>query len=162
MTTRIRTATPDDAATIVGFIRELADYERLLHECLANETALRRHLFGEGFGRGPVAEALIAELDGTPRGFALFFTNFSTFMCKPGIYLEDLYVQPACRGKGLGKALLVELARLAVARGCGRVEWSVLDWNTPSINFYKALGAVPMDEWTVFRLTGPALERLGG
>ncbi|MBI5865854.1 MAG: GNAT family N-acetyltransferase, partial [Planctomycetes bacterium] len=116
---------------------------------------------GEGFGRGPVAEALIGEIDGVPQGFALYFSNFSTWLARPGIYLEDLFVRPATRGRGLGKALLVELARIALRRGCGRLEWSVLDWNEPAIGFYKALGAVPMNEWTVFRLTGESLERLG-
>lgn len=156
---RIRPATPEDAPLIVAFIRELAEYEKLAHECRADEASIRRHLFGEGFGRGPVAECLIGEADGRAEGFALFFTNFSTFLCRPGLYLEDLFVRPAARGKGLGLALLRELARLARERGCGRVEWAVLDWNTPAIEFYRRAGAAPMDEWTVFRLTGEALQR---
>ena len=123
----------------------------------ATEDKLRETLFGDR----PGAEVLLGYLDGKCEGFALFFPNYSTFLAKPGIYLEDLYVNPGARGKGLGLALLRELARLAVERGCGRVEWSVLDWNEPSIGFYKKLGAVPMDEWTVFRLTGEALAKLG-
>lgn len=156
---RVRRAGPGDAEIIVAFIRELAEYERLAHECRADEQSIRRHLFGEGFGRGPVAECLIGELDGRAEGFALFFTNFSTFMCRPGIYLEDLFVRPSARGRGLGKAMLRELAALAVQRGCGRLEWSVLDWNAPAIEFYRGVGARAMDEWTVFRLTGEALEQ---
>lgn len=156
---RVRRAGPGDAGLIVAFIRELAEYERLAHECRADEQSIRRHLFGEGFGRGPVADCLIGELDGRAEGFALFFTNFSTFMCRPGIYLEDLFVRPSARGRGLGKALLRELAALAVQRGCGRLEWAVLDWNTPAIEFYRGVGARAMDEWTVFRLTGEALEQ---
>lgn len=154
---RLRPATPDDCATICGFIRELAEYEKLLHECHVTPDALRTHLFGPR----PAAEVTISEWRGEPVGFALYFHNFSTFLARPGIYLEDLYVQPAHRNKGIGKAVLRHLARLAVERGCGRLEWSVLDWNAPSIAFYKSLGAVPMDEWTVYRLTGEALESLG-
>lgn len=153
----IRRAEPGDAATIVAMIKDLAEYEQLSHECRADEASITRHLFGEGFGRGPVAECLIGEVDGRAEGFALFFTNFSTFLCRPGIYLEDLFVRPASRGLGLGKALLRELARLAVDRGCGRVEWSVLDWNTPAIDFYRSVGAGPMTEWTTFRLTAEPL-----
>lgn len=155
--TLVRSATPADVPLLVSLIRELAEYERLSHECVATEPDLRRHLFGPR----PAAEALVGELAGRPEGFALFFTSFSTFLCRPGIYLEDIYVRPASRGRGLGKALLRELARLALQRGCGRVEWSVLDWNTPSIEFYRSLGAVPMSDWTVFRLSGDALARLG-
>ncbi|MCC6678426.1 MAG: GNAT family N-acetyltransferase [Phycisphaerales bacterium] len=154
----VRPAAAADAALIVGLIRELAAYEKLAHECRADEASIVRHLFGEGFGSGPVAECVIGEVDGRAEGFALFFTNFSTFMCRPGIYLEDLYVRPGVRGRGLGRALLRELARLAVRRGCGRVEWSVLDWNGPAIEFYERVGAMAMDEWTVYRLTGEALE----
>lgn len=157
---RIRPATEGDAELIVELIGELADYEKLRHECSATAEGVRQHLFGKGFGKGPVAECIIGEVDGVAQGFALYFTNFSTFMCRPGIYLEDLFVRPAARGKGLGKALLKRLAGLALERGCGRVEWSALDWNTPAIEFYKSLGAGPMDEWTVFRLTGEAMERM--
>ena len=138
-------------------IRGLADYEKLSHAVTATEDQLRQTLFGPR----PAAEVLLAFRDNECAGFALFFPNYSTFLAKPGIYLEDLFVKPHARGKGLGLALLTELARLAVERGCGRVEWSVLDWNEPSIGFYKKLGAVPMDEWTIFRLTGDALLKLG-
>ncbi|MEK6703657.1 MAG: GNAT family N-acetyltransferase [Planctomycetota bacterium] len=154
---QIRPATRADIPTIVRFIRELAEYEKLLHVCRTTESALASQLFGER----PYAECLIGELGGKPEGFALFFHNFSTFECKPGIYLEDLYVSPVARGKGLGKALLLTLARLAVQRGCARLEWAVLDWNTPAIEFYHSIGAVAMDEWTVMRLTGDALARAG-
>lgn len=157
MSIRIRPAAPADVPTIVRFIRELAEYEKLLHECATSESELARHLFAER----PIIEAVVGELDGTPQGFALFFTNFSTFVCKPGIYLEDLYVTPHARGKGLGKALLLHLARECVRRGYGRLEWSVLDWNTPAIDFYRSLGAVAMDDWTVMRVAGEALTRLG-
>jgi GNAT superfamily N-acetyltransferase len=157
MSITIRRARPADAALILSLIRELAEYERLSHAVVATEDDLRGHLFGER----PVAECLIGELDGRPEGFALFFTNFSTFMARPGIYLEDLYVRPHARGAGLGKALLAHLAALAVERGCGRLEWAVLDWNEPAIGFYRALGAQPMSEWTVYRLQGNALHSLG-
>jgi GNAT superfamily N-acetyltransferase len=157
MNASIRPARPDDAATIATLIGELAEYEKLAHEAKATADDIRRHIFGPR----PFAEVLIAEVDGEPVGFALFFHNFSTFRGQPGIYLEDLFVRPEHRGKGLGKALLVQLARLAVERGCGRLEWAVLDWNAPSIAFYKSLGSRPMDEWTVYRLDGEALESLG-
>lgn len=152
----IRAATPADVPTIANLIRALAEYEKLAHLCVASEAGLRAHLFGPR----PFAEVLLAEDAGTVVGFALFFHNYSTFRAKPGIYLEDLFVVPEARGKGYGKALLVELARLAVARDCARVEWSVLNWNEPSIQFYKSLGAQPMDEWTVYRLTDEALTKL--
>ena len=152
----IRFALPDDVPTILHLIRALAEYERLSHEVTATEADLHEHLFGER----RYCEALIAEAGGRPAGFALFFHNYSTFLGRPGIYLEDLFVLPEARGQGHGKALLSCLARLAVERGCGRLEWSVLDWNEPSIRFYSALGAVPMDEWTIFRVTGPALAGL--
>jgi GNAT superfamily N-acetyltransferase len=155
---RLRFATVDDVSVVLGFIRELADYEKLSHEVVADEATLRESLFGDR----QVAEVLIAEHHGAPVGFALFFHNFSTFLGRPGIYLEDLYVKPEARGRGIGKALLAEIARLATQRGCGRVEWWVLDWNRPAIEFYDRLGAVPMDGWTVFRLTGEALEDLAG
>jgi GNAT superfamily N-acetyltransferase len=153
---RIEKATERDTAVILSFIKELAEYERLSHEVVATEELLRASLFGER----PVAEVLIAYSGEGAVGFALFFHNFSTFLGRPGIYLEDLYVQPHARGRGVGRALLSRLARLAMERGCGRLEWAVLDWNEPAIRFYKNLGAVPMDEWTVFRATGQALERL--
>ncbi len=156
MSVSIRPATPDDLDLVIGFIRALADYERLADAVRFDPAILREHLFGAR----PMAEVLIADADDQPIGFALFFHNFSTFEGKPGIYLEDLFVVPEARGLGAGKALLAELARLALARKCARLEWSVLDWNEPSIAFYKALGAVPMDEWTVFRVDGAALETL--
>ncbi|QIN82631.1 GNAT family N-acetyltransferase [Rubrobacter tropicus] len=152
----VREATVDDVPLVLSFIRELAEYEKLSHEVVATEGALRETLFGER----RYAEVLIGEQDGAPAGFALFFHNYSTFLGKPGIYLEDLYVRPEFRGAGIGRALLARLARLTVERGCGRLEWWVLDWNEPSIGFYKKLGAVPMDDWTVYRLTGEALEAL--
>ena len=154
----IRAAERGDTALILELIRGLAEYEKLSHEVVATPELLEKWLFGER----PVAEVLIAEWEGLPRGFALFFHNFSTFLGRPGFYLEDLYVQPEFRGRGIGKALLLRLARLAVERGYGRVEWSVLDWNEPAIQFYKSLGAKPMDEWTVFRLTGDGLTAAGG
>ena len=154
--TRVRDATEDDVPLILSFIKELAEYEKLSHEVVASEETLREGLFG---GRR-YAEVLISEYDGTPAGFALFFHNFSTFLGRPGIYLEDLYVRPEFRGAGIGRALLVRLARLATERGCGRLEWWVLDWNGPSIGFYEKLGAVAMDDWTVYRLTGEALDEL--
>jgi GNAT superfamily N-acetyltransferase len=153
----IRNATREDLGTILAFIRALAEYEKLLDSVVADEAKLAYTLFD---GPRTYAEVLIAEWEGEPAGFALFFHNYSTFLAKPGIYLEDLFVDPALRGKGIGKALLVALAQIAVERDCGRLEWSVLDWNTPSIGFYKSLGAVPMDEWTIFRLTGDALHQL--
>lgn len=149
----IRPAKPTDVPVILDFIQQLADYEKLRDACHATEEALAVTLFGPR----PYAEALIAEDASGPVGFALFFHNYSTFLAKPGIYLEDLFVIPAARGAGHGKALLQALAKIAVERGCGRLEWSVLDWNTPSIDFYKSLGAEPQDEWTIFRLTGDAL-----
>jgi GNAT superfamily N-acetyltransferase len=153
----IRPAQPTDLPLIAGLIRDLAEYEKLSHEVRFDEAALGRHLFGPR----PHAEVVIGEVDGVAQGFALFFHNFSTFEGRPGIYLEDLYVRPEARGAGLGKALLAHLAALAIARDCARLEWWVLDWNAPSIAFYKALGARPMDEWTVMRVDGPALATLG-
>jgi len=152
----IRAAQRDDVALILDFIRELAEYEKLADQAVAEPAQIAEHLFGPR----PFAEVLIGEVDGEAAGFALFFHNYSTFLGKPGIYLEDLYVRPSVRGAGLGKALLGCLAELAVERGCGRLEWSVLDWNDPAIGFYRKLGANPQDEWTVFRLSGPALEEL--
>ena len=153
---RVRAASEEDVPLILSFINELAEYERLSHEVVATEEALRQHLFGER----PVAEVVIAEDGGEPAGFALFFHSFSTFLGRPGIYLEDLYVRPEFRGVGIGRALLVRLARLAKERGCGRLEWSVLDWNEPAIGFYRDLGASPVGGWTVYRVTGEALEGL--
>ena len=154
----IRAAVEADARLILQLIKELAEYEKLSHEVVATEASLRRSLFGER----PFAEALIGEVEGEPAGFALFFHNFSTFLGRPGIYLEDLYVRPEFRGSGLGRTLLVYLARLALERGCGRLEWSVLDWNEPAIVFYRSVGAAPVDGWTGYRVTGEALEQLGG
>jgi len=149
----IRQARPDDLPLIAALIRELADYEHLAHEVRFDEQVLARNLFGDR----PFAEVLIGEVGGQAQGFALFFHNFSTFEGKPGIYLEDLFVRPAARGSGLGKALLKHIAKLAVARECARLEWWVLDWNEPAIGFYRALGAKPMDDWTVMRIDGAAL-----
>lgn len=156
MSLTLRIAVESDLPVVLGFIEGLADYEKLRHACVATEAALRRTLFGER----RYAEIIIADHDGVPAGFALFFHNYSTFLAKPGIYLEDLFVLPSHRGVGVGKALLVELARIAVVRDCGRLEWSVLDWNEPAIGFYKSLGAEPQDEWTIFRVTGDALAKL--
>jgi GNAT superfamily N-acetyltransferase len=155
---RIEQATAADVPVIFEMIRALADYERLAHAVTTSEPELREVLFGAA----PAAEVIIGFEGDTPVGIAIFFHNFSTFLGRRGLYLEDLFVKPAYRGRGYGKALLTRLAQLAVARGCGRLEWSVLDWNEPAIGFYKSLGAVPMDEWTVFRLTGDALTALGG
>jgi GNAT superfamily N-acetyltransferase len=152
---QIRSATESDAGLLLSFIRDLASYEKLSHEVVTTEEDLRRTMFGPH----AAAEAVFAELDGEPAGFALFFQNFSTFLGRPGLYLEDLFVQPAFRRRGVGRALFLYLARLAEQRGYGRFEWSVLDWNEPAIAFYKSLGALPLDEWTVFRLTGAALTR---
>jgi GNAT superfamily N-acetyltransferase len=154
----IRAATESDVPLILRFVRELAEYERLAHEVVATEEALGETLFGAR----PYAEVAIAEEDGEPAGFALFFHNYSTFLARPGIYLEDLYVRPEMRGRGIGRALLAHLARLAVERGCGRLEWWVLDWNADAIRFYRSLGAEAMDDWTVFRVAGDALRRLAG
>jgi GNAT superfamily N-acetyltransferase len=154
----IRKAVSDDLPLIAQFIRDLAEYERLTHEVRFDETKLGERLFGER----PYAEVLIGEIDGAEQGFALFFHNFSTFEGRPGIYLEDLFVRPGARGSGLGKALLAKLAAIAVERDCARLEWAVLDWNEPSIAFYKSLGAKPMDEWTVMRVDGDALGELAG
>jgi GNAT superfamily N-acetyltransferase len=150
----IRPATSNDVPAIARLIRALAEYERLGDAVDLDETRLREHLFGPR----PFAEVLVAEEASTIVGFALFFHNYSTFRGRPGIYLEDVFVVPEQRGKGHGKALLLTLARLAVERGCARMEWAVLDWNEPAIQFYKKLGAVPLNDWTVYRLTGEALE----
>jgi len=152
----IRPASESDVSLILGFIKKLAEYEKLSHEVVATEATLRNYLFGAR----PAAEVILAYWAGQPVGFALFFHNFSTFLGRAGIYLEDLFVDPEHRGKGIGKALLVHLARIATERDCGRLEWSVLDWNEPSIQFYRKLGAESKDAWTTYRLTGDALERL--
>lgn len=149
----IRSTTVDDCALILGFIQELADYEKLSHEIVATTEILKETLFGEK----PYAEVTIGEYQGKPVGYSLFFHNFSTFTGRPGIYLEDIYVQPEMRGKGFGKLMLAYIAKLAVERNCTRVEWSVLDWNEPSIQFYRSIGAAPMDGWTVQRLDGSEL-----
>jgi GNAT superfamily N-acetyltransferase len=154
---RLRTATPDDAALIFDFICGLARYERLEHEVVATPQIIARTLFGPN----PVAEVLIAEWRGEPAGFALFFPNYSTFLGQPGMYLEDLFVLPEFRGRGIGKALLVRLAAISVEREYGRLDWSVLDWNEPAINFYRKIGARGLDDWTQYRLDGEALKRLG-
>ena len=156
MSLSIRPAIAADISLIGQFIRDLAEYEKLSHAVRFDEAVMAQKLFGAR----PYAEVLIGEIDGAPQGFALFFHNFSTFEGRPGIYLEDLFVRPDARGSGLGKALLAKLAALAVERDCARLEWSVLDWNTPAIDFYKALGARPMDEWTVMRVDGDALTEL--
>jgi GNAT superfamily N-acetyltransferase len=154
----LRAAAPRDVPLVLSLIRELAEYERLAHEVVATPELLERWLFGER----PAAEVVVAELAAEAAGFALYFHNFSTFLGRPGIYLEDLYVRPAFRQHGVGRALLAHLAALALERGCGRLEWAVLDWNEPAIAFYRRLGAEPMHDWTVFRVTGDALARLAG
>jgi GNAT superfamily N-acetyltransferase len=153
---RIRDATEEDVPLILRFIRELAEYERLGHQVVATEADLARTLFGAR----RFAEVIVAEWDDVPAGFALFFHNFSTFLGRPGIYLEDLFVAPGERGRGVGRALLARLAAIAQERGCGRLEWWVLDWNEDAIRFYRGLGAEPMGDWTVFRLTGGSLASL--
>lgn len=154
---QIRNATRGDVREILRLIRALAEYEKLAHEVVATEADLAATLFGDN----PAAEVLLAEHEGRAVGLALFFQNYSTFLGRPGIYLEDLFVEPPCRGQGVGRALLKAVARRAVERGCGRFEWSVLEWNQPAIDFYRSLGALPMSDWTVFRVTGDALRRLG-
>jgi len=154
----IRSARPADLATILGLIRGLADYEKLSGEVVATEELLRRSLFPDN-GAAPMAYCVLAEADGTAAGFALYFFNFSTFLARPGLYLEDLFVRPEFRGRGIGKALLLHLAKLANARGCGRMEWTVLDWNQPAIEFYESLGARRMKEWQICRLTGDTLRQ---
>ncbi len=154
----IRSAQSGDAPLILELIRALAEYEKLSHEVVASVEALDAHLFGER----PYAEALIAEVEGVAVGFALYCGNYSTFLGRPGIYLEDLFVQPPQRGRGIGKRLLGSLAQIALARGCGRLEWAVLDWNEPAIAFYRSLGARQLNEWIGNRLTGEALHSLAG
>jgi len=152
----IRPATIDDCELILSFIRELADYEKLLHEVVADVPSLQKTLFGDK----PYAEVIIAEYQDQPVGFALFFHNYSTFLGQPGLYLEDLFVRPKMRGRGIGKSLLAYLASLALSRNCGRLEWWVLDWNQPAKDFYQSLGAQPMEDWTVNRICGQALTDL--
>lgn len=153
----IRPASADDCPLILGFIRELAEYEKLSHEVVATAARLEETLFGAD----PAAEVVIGEWHGAAAGFALFFPNYSTFLAQSGIYLEDLYVSPAFRGRGIGKALLAHLAGVVRDRGWGRLDWSVLDWNAPAIDFYLGIGALPLDDWTQFRLHGQALDKLG-
>lgn len=153
---RIEPARAADCAVLLDLIRELADYERLSDQVVATAADLATTLFGPR----PYAEALLATVEAAPVGFALFFHNYSTFLGRPGLYLEDLFVRPACRGHGIGRALLARVAALAVARGCGRLEWSVLDWNVPALEFYRRQGAVALDDWTVLRLSGQALHAL--
>lgn len=156
MAANVRLALRQDVPTILEFIRALAEYEHLSDQCIATEEALAASLFGDR----PAAEVLLAEWDGEPVGFALFFHNYSTFLARPGLYLEDLFIVPSARGLGLGKLLLQRLASIAEERGCGRMEWWVLDWNEPAIEFYRRLGAEPMSDWTVYRLDRPQIARL--
>ncbi len=158
MPPQIRPALAADVPLILQLILELADYEKLTGEVTATGAALAQTLFPP-HGAAPAAHCVLALTGDQPAGFAIYFFNYSTFLAKPGLYLEDLFVRPAHRGTGMGRALLLHLAKAANAHGCGRMEWSVLDWNQPAIDFYKKLGAVPMDEWTTFRLTGKALEQ---
>jgi GNAT superfamily N-acetyltransferase len=158
MTLTIRPAIPGDAPLVLGFIRDLAVYEKLADAAVARAEDIDRALFCDN----AKAFCLIAEWDGEPCGFALYFFNFSTFVGKHGVYLEDLFVRESHRGFGIGKSMLIRLAEIAKENDCGRLEWSVLDWNTPAIDFYKSLGAVPMDEWTIFRLAGAALDKVAG
>jgi GNAT superfamily N-acetyltransferase len=154
----ITIATETDVPLILGFIKALAAYERLADSVVATEEGLRATLFG----KRPYAECVIARFDGEPAGFALFFHNYSTFLGKPGVYLEDLFVKPGLRGKSVGRSLLQYLAKIAVERNCGRLEWSVLDWNESAIGFYKSVGAEPLEDWTIFRVKGDALRHLAG
>jgi len=153
---RIRPATPADVPLILDFIRELAEYEKAVEQAVATATNLHEDLFGPK----PACESLIGEIDGSPLGFALFFHNYSTWIGRKGVYLEDLYVRPAARGKGLGELLLRSVAQIAIDRGCKRMEWNVLDWNTPALDFYQKLGAMSMSEWTIHRVSGNALTTL--
>jgi GNAT superfamily N-acetyltransferase len=152
----IRPARPEDAELLMTLVRELAVYEKLARHAVASADDFRLHLFGPN----PAAEAAVAEVGGDPAGFALWYATFSTFRGQPGLYLEDIFVRPGFRGRGIGKALLATVARRAVERGCGRLEWSVLHWNAPAIGFYRSLGARPMDEWTVYRIDDKPLKRL--
>jgi GNAT superfamily N-acetyltransferase len=154
----VREARPEDVPAIAAMIRALADYEKLSHACVSTEHDLQRALFGPA----PAAEVLIATAGGVPAGFALFFHTFSTFLARRGLWLEDLFVYPEQRGRGIGRELLLRLAALAAARECGRFEWAVLDWNTPAIRFYERMGATVMPDWRIVRVTGAALDRLAG
>jgi GNAT superfamily N-acetyltransferase len=154
----IRPATADDVPLVLSFVRQLADYERLSHMVVATEASLREALFGER----PGAEVLLAFAVGEAVGFAVYFHNFSTFLGRKGLWLEDIFVRPERRGQGYGKALLLAVARIAHERGCGRFEWAALDWNTPAWDFYRSLGAAPLEDWTMFRVTGAALDKLAG
>jgi GNAT superfamily N-acetyltransferase len=156
MTNPIRPATPQDIPAILHLLRELAAFEHLSDACVATESLLHQHLFGPS----PAAGALVAVSENQVIGYAIYFRTFSTFLALPGLYLEDLYIQPAYRRRGLAKSMLAEICRIAVSRGYGRVEWAVLKWNQPAITFYESIGAVPLDEWQGYRLTGPALHRL--
>ena len=158
MSVTVRVAHPADIPLILRLITALADYEKLSDQVVATEDALRASLFGGD----PAAHVVIARVDSAPAGFALWFYNYSTFLAKPGLYLEDLFVLPEFRGQGIGRALLQHLAAIAVKRGCGRMEWSVLDWNEPAVGFYKRLGASVMEDWRICRVTGDTLRRLGG
>jgi GNAT superfamily N-acetyltransferase len=158
MSVEIRPAAASDLPALMALVRELAEYERLAHAVVATAASFEAALFGER----PTAEALVAFADGEMVGYAIYFQNFSTFVGRAGIYLEDLYVRPTSRGKGIGKGLLSRVAQVAVARQCQRLEWAVLDWNEPSIQFYKSLGAEPLDEWTIFRMTPAAIAKLAG
>lgn len=158
MSLNIRRVRSDEAGLVLAFIRELAEYEKLLHELEASEAMIAEALFGDN----PRLYCAIAEWDGEPVGFAVWFVNFSTFSGRHGVYLEDLFVRPSHRGKGIGKALLIHLAKECVDNGWSRLQWAVLDWNEPSIAFYKSLGAVMLDDWTLCRVAGPALDRLAG
>ena len=154
-TLHLRKAGPEDVGLVLFFIRQLAEYERMLDEVVADEETLRQSMFAEH-----AASALIAEEDGEPIGFALYFYNFSTFIGRPGLYVEDVFILPQYRGKGYGRAIFCHLAKIAVERRCARMEWTCLDWNEPSLRFYRSMGAVPMDQWTVQRLSGDALRRV--
>ena len=157
MNVTLRTATADDVPIVLQFIRELAKYEKLEDRVVATDSQLREHLFGPR----PMAEVVLAERGGEPVAFALFFPNFSTFLGRPGLYLEDLFVREDVRGEGIGRRLLAHMARLAIERGWGRMEWAVLDWNAPAIGFYRRLGASLLEDWRICRLTGESLARLG-
>lgn len=161
-TATVRAATITDTPFILQIVKDLAAYERSPDAVFLTEETVHRHIFGVGLApgeRGPIAEALVGEVDGVPQGCAVFFHNYSTWVGKPGLYLEDLFVRPAARGVGLGKLLLARVAEIAVSRGCERMEWLVIDWNEPAIGFYKSLGAMPLDQWTMFRLSGDALKQ---
>ncbi|MGQ0626806.1 MAG: GNAT family N-acetyltransferase [Phycisphaerales bacterium] len=156
----IRPATVADIPLILRLVKDLAEYERAPQEAVATVESVTRHFFGDGLGRGPMAECLIGEVDGVAEGLAVYFHNFSTWTGVPGMYLEDLFVRPAARGSGLGKALLAKVASVAVSRGCPRLDWMVIDWNEPAMGFYRKLGAEGLTGWTTWRLKGEALTRL--